>query len=176
MPLQVLVPHPDLPPPAGVTVATEWAMSQAGQLVIAYRVGDPHGAILWPAPATGRSDNLWQHSCFEAFVGSRTMSAYAEFNLAPSGAWAAYAFDDYRSGMRPLYLVTAPVVARPGCGHYRATIHLAGLDDLLGAAPWRLAVTAVIEAQDGSRSYWSLVHPLGKPDFHHADCFAARLG
>ena len=27
-------------------------------------------------------------------------TAYREFNFSPSGAWAAYEFDDYRAGMR----------------------------------------------------------------------------
>lgn len=150
-------------------------MAGAG-LVLDYRVDDPSDAILWPAPATGRTDGLWQHSCFEAFIGSASSSAYAEFNLAPSGAWAAYAFDDARTGMRDLALAAPPLIAQPAPGHWSATLDLTGLDALTGPAPWRLAITAVIEAKGGSKSYWSLAHPPGKPDFHHADCFAARLG
>ena len=34
---------------------------------------------------------------------------------------------------------------------------------------------AVIEAVDGSVSYWALAHPAGKPDFHHPDGFALQL-
>jgi hypothetical protein len=33
----------------------------------------------------------------------------------------------------------------------------------------------VIEAADGSLSYWALRHPPGKPDFHHRDAFALEL-
>ena len=40
---------------------------------------------------------------------------------------------------------------------------------------WQVGLSAVIEAKDGSRSYWALAHPPGKPDFHHRDCFALRL-
>jgi hypothetical protein len=36
-------------------------------------------------------------------------------------------------------------------------------------------LSAVIEAKDGSKSYWALAHPPSKPDFHNADCFTARL-
>ena len=38
-----------------------------------------------------------------------------------------------------------------------------------------LGLSAVIEGADGSLSYWALVHPPGKPDFHNADCFALEL-
>ena len=39
-------------------------------------------------------------------------------------------------------------------------------------ALWRLGLSAVIEDTSGRKSYWALAHPPGKPDFHHADCFA----
>lgn len=171
-----LIAHADHPPPARVTLSAEWTMQKLGSLMLQYRVVDPERRILWPPAASGRADNLWQHSCFEAFIGSSASAAYAEFNLSPSGAWAAYAFDDYRAGMRDLTLVAAPVIAGPQADQWTASLDLAGLDDLIGPAPWRLALTAVIEAKDGSKSFWSLAHPPGKPDFHHPDCFAARLG
>lgn len=176
MECQPLVPHPDFPPPAGVSLSTCWAMNEADGLTIEYHVTDPDSSVRWPAPAAGRTNNLWQHSCFEAFIGSTTGSAYAEFNLAPSGAWAAYMFDDYRDGMRDLDLPAAPVMTQIEPGRFCATIDVTGLNAVIGPAPWRLAVTAVIEAKDGAKSYWSLAHPPGKPDFHHADCFAAVLG
>ncbi|MDM7955614.1 DOMON-like domain-containing protein [Blastomonas sp.] len=171
----ILVSHPDCPLPAIVEVAVGWTLD-AEALALEFRVSDPHHTILWPAPASGRTDGLWQNTCFEAFIGSATGSAYAEVNLSPSGAWAAYAFDDYRSGMRDLNLATPPQIAHTASNRWHATLDLTGLSDLIGPAPWRLAVTAVIEARDGSKSYWSLAHPPGKPNFHHADCFAARLG
>jgi hypothetical protein len=40
---------------------------------------------------------------------------------------------------------------------------------------WELGISAVIETRDRQKSYWALAHPPGKPDFHHADCFAATL-
>jgi hypothetical protein len=171
-----LIPHRDVPPPTGVSVSVAWTMPEPGHLTIDYHVADPDGRILWPAPAVGRTDNLWQHTCFEAFVAPIRGSSYAEFNCSPSGGWAAYAFDDYRSGMRNLDLTAPPRIAHTASDHWLGTLDLAGITNLIGPRPWRLAVTAVIEARDGSKSFWSLAHPPGKPDFHHADCFAARLG
>jgi hypothetical protein len=175
MPHHDLIPHPDLPIPEGVTISIEWAM-EAACLAIDYRVDDPSDSILWPRRARGRKDNLWQHTCFEAFVCSSSGSSYAEFNLSPSGAWAAYTFDDYRGGMRQLHLAADPIITHVGKGHWQATVDLSSVYICFGASVTRLAITAVIEAKDGRKSYWSLAHPPGKPDFHHADCFAARLG
>ena len=172
---QLLVSHPDFPAPDGVALAADWSLSDDQVLVIAYHATDPGNRILWPAPAQGRTDGLWEHTCFEAFIGSTSNPAYAEFNLAPSGAWAAYAFDDYRAGMRDLSLNSDPHI-NVADGLWTATLDLTGIEALLGPAPWRLAITAVIEATDGARSYWSLAHPADRPDFHHPDCFAARLG
>ncbi len=42
-------------------------------------------------------------------------------------------------------------------------------------APLHLALSAVIEEKEGTKSYWALKHPPGKPDFHHPDCFALTL-
>ena len=38
-----------------------------------------------------------------------------------------------------------------------------------------IGLSAVLEQQDGTKSYWALAHPPGAPDFHHPDCFVARL-
>lgn len=40
---------------------------------------------------------------------------------------------------------------------------------------WRMGLSAIIETNDGTKSYWALRHPPGKPDFHHRDCFALEL-
>jgi hypothetical protein len=39
----------------------------------------------------------------------------------------------------------------------------------------QINLCAVIEEIDGTKSYWALAHPPGKPDFHHPDCFALTL-
>jgi hypothetical protein len=45
----------------------------------------------------------------DLFRGLRADCAdgYVEYNLSPSGAWAAYRFDGYREGMRGLEIARA---------------------------------------------------------------------
>ena len=57
--------------------------------------------------------------------------------------------------------------------------HVAALDvahlGLPADGPWRAGLSAVLEADDGTRAFWALAHPPGQPDFHHADAFALSL-
>ena len=59
-----------------------------------------------------RTDGLWRHTCFEAFICRRATGEYWEYNFSPSGAWAAYQFSGYRAGMQPL---AQDVSARDSC-------------------------------------------------------------
>jgi hypothetical protein len=49
------------------------------------------------------------------------------------------------------------------------------LSPLLMRQPLRLALSAVIEDENGKLSYWALKHPPGKPNFHHPDAFTLEL-
>ena len=118
--------------------------------------------------AAERTDGLWRHTCFEVFVGG---DAYSEFNFSPSSQWAAYDFLSYRAGMKPRELAEVPAI---GCD--ASDTHLAlEAEFSIGALKGDLALSAVIEETDGTKSYWALAHPSGAPDFHHPACFAARL-
>jgi hypothetical protein len=64
------------------------------------------------------------------------------------------------------------VRSSPDCYTLDATLELDHLPDLPRKAFWRLGLSALIEDTSGRKSYWALAHPSGRPDFHHADCFA----
>lgn len=171
----ILTLHPSSRCAAVSAIEVEAERREPGVLALRYLVsGDMAGVVLPPPAAPVRTDELWRHTCFEAFVGAADSDAYDEINLAPSGQWAAYRFDSYRQGMRPLEPFTPPGtdVRRTGRElELSATLHL---DDLAGS-PWRLGLSAVIEETDGEISYWAAAHPAGRPDFHHRDGFAVEL-
>ena len=123
--------------------------------------------VCWCGP-----DRLWEHTCFEAFILTE-QGSYCELNFSPSTQWAAYRFSAYRKDMARAE-VTAPPVITTRSGSGRITVEaLADLTGIAGtsATPARMALSAVIEAPDGTRSYWALAHPAPKPDFHHPDAF-----
>jgi len=120
------------------------------------------GIVLPPAAVCLRRDNLWQTTCFEIFWQPLGEKSYREFNLSPSGQWAAYDFDSFREGMRD-----APVEAIAiSCSHDAAglVLHASIAADL--PAPAQVALNAVAEHADGAKQYWALAFPPGKPEFH----------
>ena len=174
-----LVPHPDFPSVA-VSAIRVTAERLDGELNIWFWLTGDLDQVSWPdlSPDPVRADGLWQHTCFEAFVRVEGRLAYNEFNYSPSGQWAAYAFDGYREGMRDLEDPAGRLVVGAGYrgGNGDGYGWEFGVVDLFGSdVDWWLGLSAIIEAVDGSKSYWALAHAPGKPDFHNADCFVARL-
>jgi hypothetical protein len=132
------------------------------------------GELLLPPPAVSRrQDELWQHSCFEAFVRSGPHHAYFELNFAPSGEWAAYRFDGYRAGMADADLAPPKIVTRADAARFELEAEIAL--PVIADGPWQLGLSAVIEERNGRKSYWALRHPPGKADFHHPESFALQL-
>jgi hypothetical protein len=167
-----LKPHPDTPSRAIRALEVEVHAPSAGQVRLRYEARGEMALLLLPAAADPvRSDDLWKHTCFEAFARPAAASGYDEFNFSPSTEWAVYRFLTYRGG-RETPDVLAPRVegAIEGDAY---VLHAAF--DLPGEGPWRVGLCAVIEDIDGAKSYWALAHPPGKPDFHHHDSFALTL-
>jgi hypothetical protein len=146
---------------------------QPGRLTLRYIVTGRICDLLLPAQgATERADELWRHTCFEAFVLSAP-PAYFEYNFSPSRQWAGYVFDEYRSGMRDAYVSVAPCIGMRVSEH-ELDVDVA-LDRLPFSGAWRIGLCAVVEEKSGHLSYWALAHPSGKPDFHHSDGFVLIL-
>jgi hypothetical protein len=171
--------HPDSRPAAVRQVEVDVTRLRAAGLLLRYVVsGKIDELALAAVTAPTRTDELWRHTCFEAFIQPSPGETYYEFNFAPSTRWAAYRFDGYRAGMRVAGEIGAPQIELEREGDrftLQATLQWDEASELGRAATWRLAVSAVLEEAAGGKSYWALAHPPGKPDFHHADCFAVEL-
>jgi hypothetical protein len=173
-----LVPHPSTPPtdpPFKVWVNVEHAASLAAVATtnIWFGVGAPADRFaISEAAEPERADELWKTTCFEAFLRPLGETSYREWNFAPSGEWAAYDFSDYREGMAPGEVTQAPYIRLED----NFTWWAVGASFAVPAdTNWELGLSAVLEEKDGTKSYWGLAHPSGKPDFHAPDCFAAKL-
>ena len=172
---QSLKLHPDSRCDAVTRIDVDVARPRAGALLLSYEVtGTIADLRLPPLQPVAHGDELWRHTCFEAFICPADGKAYYEFNFAPSTAWAVYRFDAYRSGMRPADEIGAPEIdvrSTPTRVALQAGLEL----DVLSPRAWRLGLSAVIEEASGRLSYWALAHPAGKPDFHRADCFTCGI-
>ena len=173
---RALTPHPDSVCQAVTRIEVDIAREGAATLVLHYIVtGQIADLLLPPLAVPARTDELWRHTCFEAFVRAWPGTAYYEFNFAPSTQWAAYRFDSYRSGMHVAAEISAPQIdVQTAPGLFALRTELGALSDLPRGA-WRLGLSAVIEEEGGRKSYWALAHPPGKPDFHHADGFVCEV-
>jgi hypothetical protein len=172
---RVLPLHPYTPTDAVDAVDVHVSTEHPGVLSLQYVVdADLSRLRIPPMRTSARADELWKHTCFEAFLRSAPGTAgYTELNVSPSSEWAMYAFDDYRQGMRPLDMPDAPLIAveqSEGQLHVAVRVRLRTLPPVSA-----IALAAVIEDGDGRLSYWALRHPAGKPDFHHPDSFALQL-
>ena len=172
-----LVPHPATPPSdpelkVWVNVDHAGALGATATTNIWFGVGAPPDRFVLPDGEPGRADELWQTTCFEAFLRPSGDEAYREWNFAPSGQWAAYDFPAYRDD-RAEAEVSPPYVRMEDNFTWWALGATIPVD---AEQAWELGLSAVLEEKDGTKSYWAIAHPPGdKPDFHAPDCFAARL-
>ncbi|HEV8722043.1 MAG TPA: DOMON-like domain-containing protein [Candidatus Binatia bacterium] len=174
-----LTQHPESASRAVNGIEVDAGSKRAAEVTLGYVIRGDMARLLIPLPRPPRRiEGLWQHTCFEAFIGVKDSPAYFEFNFSPSSEWAAYAFRTYRDGgtvdddkLDP----TIVVRKESEMLELSAVIRLNRLPAMQPGATLRLGLCAVIEESDGRLSYWALNHPAGKPDFHHPDSFALDI-
>lgn len=177
-----LICHPSTPCPHVREVSVRVDALGEDHLVFYYRIKGDIDQLQLPAQQrSGRAEQLWRHTCFEAFVKAPGARAYYEFNFSPSSEWAACGFEDYRQGMTALDVARSPkVICRRREDRLEADVDVSltargecGIK--LPGGELQLALSAVLESRKGEVSYWALAHPAGKPDFHHADGFVLSI-
>jgi hypothetical protein len=174
-----LICHPETRRNSVHGIQARVARTADGILAVHYSLEGDLNRLRVPHPRAPRiAERLWQHTCCEIFVASRGSPGYHEFNLGPSGEWAAYAFARYRNGR-----ILADERLNPGVTvrstadrlELDARVRLGYLSPMHFSASLSLALSAVVEDDTGKLSYWALRHPPGKPDFHHPDAFALEF-
>ena len=122
-----------------------------------------------------RQFDLWEHTCFEFFLGSRDSSQYWEFNLSPSGNWNVFRFPNYRQDIaEEMAFNKLPFQVL----HDNSLQVMAKIDLDKIIAPEQnidVGITTVVEDKDANLSYWALSHPGKEADFHLRNSFAIAL-
>ncbi|MEM7638279.1 MAG: DOMON-like domain-containing protein [Pseudomonadota bacterium] len=167
--------HPIMPCAWVDALTVSWTRSQQG-FTITYRLSGDLSELVWPAQDGGqRRDELWKTTCFEAFFRAQDSEHYVEFNFAPNGDWAAYRFSGYRSNQTQL--TCSPPVIESSFDKNTAIVQVTlpeGFPEHVGG-PILFGPTGILEAADGTHSFWALHHALIKPDFHHIETFKMTL-
>ncbi len=171
-----LICHPDFlgGPVRGIYV--QMTRVSKRKIGLRYQVDADEGALLLPNMAQPvRTDNLWQHSCFEIFLREADQEEYYEYNFSPSSQWAAYQFTSYRTGMQNIAMPSAPQIDIDAGSEYFGLDSVIELPAALANKTMQFNITCVIEHADGTKSYWALAHAKDAPDFHDRDCFIGQM-
>jgi hypothetical protein len=163
------------PPPVRVEVVLR---RQQGMLLLCYLLRGPIAELAIPdrAEQPERLDELWRQTCFELFLAPAEDQNYWEVNLSPAGHWNIYAFDDYRTGMRP-----EAAIRSLSFNVVREETSLAVVLELPVRSLVRnggsLAVgpAVVLAARNGELSYWALHHHGSHVDFHQRNSLGVIL-
>jgi hypothetical protein len=173
----VLTPHPATRSEGVRAIHARVGWNSKSALAFTYVLKGDLSRLKIPPPGEARRvEELWRHTCFEAFVAVKDKSEYLEFNFAPSGEWAALGFHRYREAAPVVENAPAPTIAVRKEGdvlELEAVVELHPMID--PRAGLKLALSAVIEDDRGALSYWAHDHPPGKPDFHHLEAFALEM-
>lgn len=166
-----LIPHSACAPTADLGLTAQCRRQGPG-LMLEYRISGDLSQLHIPANGPhSRQDGLWQTTCLEAFTQPAGQEGYQEYNFSPGGAWACYAFSEYRGQAQS-----------PDCEPPDIQCHMAGdalylsvriADVTTGIL--RIGLSAVLQDNAGQLSYWALHHPADKPDFHDAAGFVLTL-
>lgn len=176
-PPQNLWPHPTTACPDVLALHARVSGASGGAWHLRFELAADLGTLRVPAAdeTPGARDQLWRHTCFEAFVGQPDSSSYHEFNFSPAGHWAAWRF-----GAERVRHPDAPALPAPRLECNRTDRRLT-LDAWLpasalpdGNGECLLGLCAVVESANGRLSYWALAHPRAKPDFHDRRGWLAR--
>lgn len=132
--------------------------------------------IAAPDPAPVRRWLLWESTCFEMFLAVPGQASYWEVNLSPAGHWNVFRLDSYRQGIaeEPAFQTLPFIVQRQ---RERLTLSLTfDVSAVIPAdQPLEAGISAVLQHQDGSLTYWALTHPAEGPDFHHRRGFVIKI-
>jgi hypothetical protein len=168
----VLTRHPDSAGDAVAGISVDVVRPRADLLGLRYVLSGRIDDLALPALArSARADELWLHTCFEAFLSEDHIEGYSELNVSPSTEWAGYWFGSYRGERQIAHLPAPRVEVDVSGGELAVRVALR----LRHGGGRRLGLSAIVEEKSGAKSWWALAHPPGAPDFHHPDCFALEL-
>ena len=146
-------------------------------LALAFCLKGPLEQLVLQPPSADpqRRDELWQSTCFEAFIGLQGETGYWELNLSCSGDWNLYRFAGYRSGGHTEPRIqTLPAQQQRTADQLDLSLTLPCLTWIPTADPrLELSLTTVLEHRQMGCQYWALRHCRPEPDFHWRSSFIA---
>jgi hypothetical protein len=149
------------------------------QFSVRYTLAGTVEEIFLPSSASNpsRKDELWRTTCFEFFIAVKDSPQYWEFNMSPSGNWNIYVMDAYRQvNMREETRIQQLQFKVQNDAQYFALKAALDLSTIIEREKSiEAGISAVICSNNNRESYWALVHPYMKPDFHLRESFVLEF-
>ena len=145
------------------------------ELHIEYALSGELNQLIIPTPSISpvRIYDLWEHTCFEAFLKRKDSPSYIEFNFAPSGDWNCFYISSYRVNdgeYSPIKKQTIDVSLTADRLVLKSDITLSLLPNLslkdFESKKIEIGLSSVIEDKNKELNYYALIHKRTKPDFH----------
>lgn len=137
-----------------------------------FRAAREEAALLSPEAEAGAfTPDLWRYHCAELFLSAPEGAPYAEFNLAPNGAWWCCLFREPRVAISPQPEPKRVYAHGRTCAEsWQAELHIP-LDFLtdcgISLPNCRYAVGAALPQNGHARWLTTMPHdPNASPDFH----------
>lgn len=146
------------------------------QLNLKYLVSNSAATVIPISKANPtRQYDLWEHTCFEFFLGLKDTDKYWEFNLSPSGDWNVFRFLKYRHNIAEETVFNSLPFNLQQINTLKLDLEV-NLNQIIDPKQdLEIGITAIIENQDAQLSYWALNHPASQADFHNRASFAIDL-
>ena len=168
--------HPNTPSTPVRAIQVSLQLTNNDGLALIYRIsGNTSDIQVPPNQVASATDGLWQHTCCEIFIAAVDEENYREFNFSPSSQWANYRFSQYRERDSTFAPAAAPQITISCTGDELQLTAVLDKQLLPAAGIFNIGLAAVIEAADGSKSYWALTHCAPQPDFHLRPSFTLTL-
>ena len=167
-----------------VSILADLKILNSDTVEINFEWNDPEKKIvLSESPSGGRHFNLWQQTCFEAFIQPAGGAKYYEINLSPAKAWNVFSFESYRAPQPPTEVPGVEIlkfeVEGLAAGSTNLKTFKANLKvqiKILGAnfRQVNASLCSVVVLKDLQTTYWSTKHADQKANFHHFDSFTVE--
>lgn len=179
--LPLPVTHSLLCHPSGTDTSVHAIQASAnwlanGALQLSYRIyGHPADILLPTEQSPGSADELWRHTCCEAFIATVNQKNYREFNLSPSNQSANYHFLDYRQRDMTFQPAAQPIIDFQRCDDGFQLDAVLDKALLPSGNSLQLGLAVIIESTAGRKTCWALTHCATQPDFHRRQSFTLTL-
>lgn len=144
------------------------------RLICKYYLEDPKGLVHIENSqiVDQRTKGLWKSTCFELFFKSKESDKYWEVNVDAHLNWNLYHFDSYRSHEeRELESYSNLMRSRRFEERLECFFEVDTQDILQPQDLIQINCCVILKHRSGLKSYWSVHHKTGKPDFHNVENF-----